>query len=74
MYKDSREKGKKGLVVLSSKKKLSFLSDPKYFRYKGFQPAEEAKHAPAPFTTYSLFYNGEFVTNEILSAKKFEKI
>lgn len=146
--KDSKQKGKKGLVVLSSKKKLPFLSDPKYLRYKGFQvvdtaqpyyellylpfdetaqkpcflehvknpkieekgfvlyythqcpftakyvplleeaagesevafkairlqTTEEAKNAPAPFTTYSLFYNGEFVTNEILSVKKFEKI
>ncbi|MCI1930941.1 MAG: YoaP domain-containing protein, partial [Clostridia bacterium] len=24
--------------------------------------------------SYSLFFNGEFVTNEILSEKKFEKI
>jgi ribosomal protein S18 acetylase RimI-like enzyme len=33
-----------------------------------------AQAAPAPFTIYSLFYNGEFVTNEILSEKKFEKL
>lgn len=31
-----------------------------------------AQAAPAPFTIYSLFYNGEFITNEILSEKKFE--
>ncbi|MCL2677769.1 MAG: GNAT family N-acetyltransferase [Clostridiales bacterium] len=146
--KDSREKGKKGLCVLSSKKKMPFLSDPGYLKYKGFSPAdaappfyellylpfgaeapkprfgasvkrpligetgfvlyyshqcpftakyaplleetarakavpfkairfetaEEAQNAPAPFTAYSLFYNGEFLTNEILSEKKFEKI
>ncbi|MGO0807128.1 YoaP domain-containing protein, partial [Clostridioides difficile] len=35
--------------------------------------AKEAQNAPAPFTTYSLFFNGEFVTNEILSEKKIEK-
>ena len=35
---------------------------------------EQAQNAPAPFTTFSLFYNGEFVTHEILSEKKFEKI
>jgi len=143
--KDSKEKGKKGLCVLSSKKKRPFLSDPKYLRYKGFLVAdtmapdyelmylpfgndspkpcfqsatkeskidgqgfvlyyayqcpftakyvpmveeiakaksvpfqalrfttkEEARKAPAPFTSYSLFYNGEFVTDEILSEKKF---
>lgn len=146
--KDSEEKGKKGLAIMSSAKKLGFLADPKYLRYKGFQLADEAKpsfqllylpfeenaeaprfrpqvkephidekgfvlyytnqcpfpakyvpvieeiaagrgipfksirfekgeearNAPAAVTTYCLFYNGEFVTNEILSDKKFEKI
>lgn len=145
---DSKSKGKKGLVVLSSKKKMPFLSDPKYLKYKGFlladtaapyyelmylpfeqnadkpcfklcakdakideqgfviyysnqcpftakyvplivdvavskgiafkvikyQTTEQAQNAPVPFTAYSLFYNGEFVTNEILSDKKFEKL
>lgn len=148
--KDSREKGKKGLVALSSRKKMGFLSDPKYLKYKGFQRVdtanpyfelmylpfhenaekpcfkhqikevepknsqkgftlyytsqcpftakyvpllenmaknrsvdfhpvhiltkEQAQNAPTPFTTFSLFYNGEFITHEILSEKKFEKI
>lgn len=145
---DSMTKGKKGLVILSSEKKLPFLADPKYLVHKGFleadfvkpyyrlmvlpfksvvdKPAfknhvkspvvkergfvlyythqcpytakyvpiiegiakekdipfhsvlletmEQAQAAPAPFTTYSLFYNGEFMTNEILSDKKFKKI
>lgn len=145
---DSKAKNKKGLVVLSSKKKLGFLSDPKYMKYKGFetvdtahpnfelmylpfdknvekpcfnksvkeekemekgfilyytsqcpftakyvpliekisrernvdfksvhiQTREDAQNSPSPFTTYSLFYNGEFITHEILSEKKFEKI
>lgn len=145
---DSKEKGKKGLVVLSSNKKKGFLSDPKYMKYKGFETVDTAdpyfelmylpfdegaarpcfkntvhKHenmpkgfvlyytnqcpftakyvpllekmayargidfhvvhiqsrdaaqsAPGPFTTFSLFCNGEFVTHEILSEKKFEKI
>jgi hypothetical protein len=146
--KDSKEKGKQGLVVLSSKKKMPFLSDPKYLRHKGFEladiaepfyellylpfgkisekprfkdsvkspkieeqgfvlyytyqcpftakyvplieavankksipfktirfeTAEQAQNAPASFTSYSLFFNGKFVTHEILSDKKFEKI
>lgn len=145
---DSKAKGKKGLVILSAKKKMGFLADPKYLRYKGFvladtaepyfelmylpfdksaeQPkfkeqvkqrnvkdvgfslyytnqcpftakyvpiiegiakdcgvefrsihlatAQLAQSAPSPFTTYSLFYNGEFVTHEILSDKKFLKL
>lgn len=143
---DSKEKGKKGLVILSSEKKAGFLSDPKYMKYKGFETAdkaepyfelmylpfdkgadkprfriseeaeslegftvyytnqcpftakyvpllgavaeakgvkfnatkietrEQARMAPTPFTTFSLFYNGKFITHEILSEKKFEKI
>ena len=144
---DAKNKGKCGLTVLSSSKKMPFLSDPKYLKYKGFQVAdtaapyyellylpfaenalipkfrdcarhgninekgmvlyyshqcphtdkyapiikeiaeqhgttltlrkiettEEAQNAPSPFTTYSFFYDGGFVTNEILSEKKFEK-
>lgn len=145
---DSKAKGKKGLVCLSSKKKMPFLSDPSYLKYKGFQTAdtaapffellylpfekdaevpkfretakhghteemgfvlyysnqcphtekyapvlmsvleqeglpcsvhkiettEEAQNAPTPCTSYSLFYNGNFITNEILSEKKAQKI
>lgn len=41
--KDSKENGKKGLVVLSSKKKMGFLSDSKYMGYKGFQTADIAE-------------------------------
>lgn len=32
---------------------------------------EKAKNAPAAWTNYAMFYNGEYVTNEILSEKKF---
>ncbi|GIP23186.1 N-acetyltransferase [Paenibacillus sp. J22TS3] len=35
---------------------------------------EEAQQSPAIWTTFSLFYNGEFVTHEIMSAGKFEKL
>ncbi len=148
--RDSKEKGKKGLVTLSSKKKMGFLADQKYLKYKGFETVdtassyfelmylpfaenvekpcfkphlkqskaeneqqgfalyytsqcpftakyvpilgnmaknrnihfqsihittrEQAQNAPSPFTTFSLFYDGEFVTHEILSEKKFEKM
>ena len=147
--RDSKEKGKKGLVVLSSKKKLGFLSDPKYLKYKGFEVAdsaepyfvlmylpfsqnmekphfkscvretaqeqtsgftlyytnqcpftakyvplleaeaqaagaefhtvhitsrEQAQSAPCPFTAFALYYNGNFITHEILSVSKFTKL
>ena len=145
---DSREKGRTGLVILSSKKKRGFLSEPGYMKYKGFETVdtaqpyfelmylpfdgsadkprfrntalscanlpkgyviyytdqcpftakyvpllenmakargavfkavhiksrEEARNAPTPFPTFSLFYDGQFLTHEILSEKKFEKI
>lgn len=38
------------------------------------ESTEQAQDASASFTSYSLFYNGEFITKEILSVKKFEKI
>lgn len=145
---DSKDKGKLGLVCISSRKKMPFLSDPGFMRHKGFKLAdtsspyfellylpfdsgakvpcikaeakngsidemgwvlyytsqcphtdkyapaladvingygmecrlqkiesrEEAQSAPAAFTTYALFYNGKFVTNEVLSEKSFAKL
>lgn len=145
---DSKEKGKKGLCVISSPKKMPFLSDPKFLAYKGFQVADTAppyftllylpfspsatiprfkeqakkphvdesgfvlyysqgcpftakyvpliehtakaegfsfksilidsrdaaQNAPAAWTNYALFYDGKFLTNEILSEKKFLKM
>lgn len=35
---------------------------------------EQDQNAPTVFTTFSLFYNGEIVTHEIVSEKKFEKL
>ncbi|MBU3876422.1 YoaP domain-containing protein [Faecalicatena sp. AGMB00832] len=148
--RDSKEKGKKGLVILSSRKKMGFLADYKFLNYKGFETAdtaspyfelmylpfdkdaekpcfrssvkdtiqqdmgsgftlyytsqcpftakyvplledaakrrnapfqavhittrEQAQNAPVPFTTFGLFYHDEFITHEIQSEKKFEKI
>lgn len=37
------------------------------------ETTEQAQSSPSPFTAYSLFYNGRFVTHEILSDKKFLK-
>ncbi|MDF2943868.1 MAG: acetyltransferase [Herbinix sp.] len=145
---DAISQGKLGLVILSSPKKMPFLSDPKYLKHKGFtvcdtalphfellylplvdnapkpifkscckqgninedgfvlyysdqcpyaekysslisdaardkgkmiklikyQSKEHAQSAPTPFTIYSLFHNGKFITNEILSVAKFLKL
>ncbi|WP_079911881.1 N-acetyltransferase [Paenibacillus sp. 32352] len=39
-----------------------------------FQAREEAQKAPSAWTTFSIFYNGTFITHEILSPKKFESL
>lgn len=39
---DSKEKGKKGVCILSAAKKKPFLADPKFLDYKGFIIADEA--------------------------------
>ncbi|SNU06823.1 YoaP-like [Lachnospiraceae bacterium] len=39
---DSKEKGRKGLCILSAAKKKPFLADPKFLDYKGFIIADEA--------------------------------
>lgn len=36
--------------------------------------AEQAQNSYSPFSTFSLYHDGEFVTHEILSEKKFEKL
>lgn len=145
---DSREKGRKGLCILSSAKKKPFLADPKFLKHKGFNVCDEsdngiqlwyypftdsaekpefkgcAKHphideqgyvlyytsqcpfnakyvpiveqtakehgipfkaihiesreaaqnAPTPITTYALFYNGAYLTNEQMNDKRFLKL
>jgi len=145
---DARAGGKEGLCILSSRKKLSFLSDPKFLSHKGFRVCDEAdnnitlcylplkegavapafrssaKHphiaalgyvlyythqcpfnakyvplleafarengipfhtilldsrekaqcAPTPVTTYALFYNGKYVTNEQMNEARFRKL
>lgn len=146
--RDSKEKGKKGLCILSSAKKKPFLSDPKYLKHKGFSVCDEsdngiqlwylpfkqdtlppkfkecAKHphidesgyilyytnqcpfnakyvpiveqaakenniplraihidskeqaqnAPTPITTYAMFCDGEYLTNEQMNDTKFLKL
>ncbi|MDL2225710.1 GNAT family N-acetyltransferase [Eubacteriales bacterium OttesenSCG-928-M02] len=37
------------------------------------QSKEDAQSAPCPFTTYSLYHNGAFVTSEIFSEKKWRQ-
>ena len=35
---------------------------------------EKAQNAPTPITTYALFYNGDYVTNDVMNEKKFLKL
>lgn len=40
--RDSRERERRGIAILSADKKRGFLSDPKFLQHKGFQAADEA--------------------------------
>ena len=44
------------------------------FRSIRIRTREDAQECPSSFTTFSLFYDGQLVTHEILSEKKFDKI
>lgn len=44
------------------------------FRAVRIETKEQARNSPAPVTTYSLFYNGEFLTNEQMNGAKFLKL
>ncbi len=142
---DAKAQGKQGITVISSPKKMPFISDPKYLAYKGFKVAdkaepnftlmylpfnenatipkfkecaikphidkqgfvvfythscpftakyvpiveqtakdngipfesvlidskEKARNAPCAWTNYAVFFNGKYVSNEILNEKKF---
>lgn len=39
---DSRQKGRKGICILSTAKKKPFLADPKFLKHKGFEVADES--------------------------------
>ncbi len=145
---DAKAQGKHGITVISSLKKMPFLSDPKYLSYKDFKIAdkadpnftllylpfddnapvpqfkacaknpktdksgfviyythgcpftakyvpivesfakekgipfesifidskEKAQNAPTAWTNYAVFYNGNFITNEIQNEKKFMEL
>ena len=44
------------------------------FRAIHLQSKEEAQNAPTPVTTYALFYNGAYLTNEQMNDRKFLKL
>ena len=44
------------------------------FRAVHIESMEDAQRAPTPVTTYALFYNGQYLTNEQMNDKKFLKL
>ena len=44
------------------------------FRAVHIESMEDAQRAPTPVTTYALFYNGAYLTNEQMNDKKFLKL
>ncbi|MCO4850569.1 N-acetyltransferase [Bacillus vallismortis] len=57
----------KDLQELTEKKGIQFQSI-------RFSSKEEARQSPAIWTTFSVFFDGNFVTHEIMSVNKFEKL
>lgn len=52
---DAKAQGKSGICILSGKKKLPFLSDPKFLKKHGFTVADET---PAGYTLCALSFDG----------------
>ena len=44
------------------------------FKSVKIESRDDAQNAPTPITTYAIFYNGEYVTNEQMNEKKFMKL
>ena len=44
------------------------------FKAVKIRSREDAQNAPTPITTYSLFCDGEYITNEQMNDKKFRKL
>lgn len=44
------------------------------FKTIHLQSKEEAQNAPTPITTYALFLNGNYITNEVMNEKRFLKL
>lgn len=64
---DAKSKNKAGLALLSSTKKKPFLSDPDYFKHKGFRVADTAE----PY--YELLYLPFHTDSAVPSFKEFAK-
>lgn len=66
---DAKAKGKKGLVCLGSKKKMHFLTDPKFLKYKGFKVCDTAE--PSFELLYLPFDDLEGIASEEAALPKF---
>jgi hypothetical protein len=44
------------------------------FNTRRITTKEEAQNSPTIWTTFGLFYNGKFITHEIMSSSKFDKL
>ena len=44
------------------------------FKVIHLQSKEDAQNAPTPITTYALFFDGNYVTNEQMNDKRFLKL
>ena len=44
------------------------------FKVIHIQTKEDAQNAPTPITTYALFFDGRYITNEQMNDKRFLKL
>ena len=61
------------VVVIENLKKIAEKRGIPFHAYQ-LMTEDVAQNAPTIWTTFGLFYNGTFMTHEIPSANKFEKI
>ena len=78
VWRTVRTRGKKGCVYYLPERKKHFCQIQNSCGIKDssihLQSKEEAQNALTPVTTYALFYNGAYLTNEQMNDRKFLKL
>ncbi|RST60249.1 GNAT family N-acetyltransferase [Siminovitchia terrae] len=59
--------------ILEDLRKVAESKNAPFHTYR-ITTKEEAQNAPTIWTTFGMFYNGKFITHEMMSSNKFEKL
>lgn len=68
---DAKAKGKRGLTIVASEKKRTFLSDPGYLKHRGFTAADTA---PPYFVLYNLPFDGVALNPRFKDCAKLQRV